>query len=97
MGVPFSMNCKTRRDDTQEGHGRGAEDEVVSEPSHWFWQKNWTGDRAHIKNMVQKFLVAAPVDKDDIVRSTPLAMRGNHLAALGEFLVSSQPWPKLRV
>jgi len=30
-------------------------------------------------------------------RPTPLAMRCNHLAALGEFLGYSQPWPKLRV
>lgn len=52
--------------------------------------------RAHIENIERKFLVAAPMNHADVEWPTPLAMRGNHFAALGEFLVSSQPWPKLK-
>jgi hypothetical protein len=31
------------------------------------------------------------------IKVMPLAMRGNHFAAFGEFLGYSQPWPELNI
>jgi len=52
--------------------------------------------RAHIENIGRKSLGAAPMGHADVEWPTPLAMRGNHFAALGEFLAPSQPWPELK-